>query len=477
MIKTHLLYLRRCIGFAASMKGTGNFMKMINVLNAAKTPAYQMIKDIVCDSRFYTFIGHDENWKEYSEVAVMRFIDSLTPQQWDDEEVRTGLKEDFLNDWFAKHLFPLSESELAVNPPESDAENDEVAENYNHDEFDYLNLYEIMESSGTAKDETDKKAPGIKPGRFPSEELKTYASRVKNELTQGESAPHTAEACFLKSIHRSIFDVAMKIGRTGGTLSFESKGKFQSASRSDISGVTSGDNLNALLPTELALLGDSSTENTFYQKFAQKKLQIFSSQSHSTKTKEGKPGPIYICIDTSGSMTGVPEVIAKTLALAIAIVAQKDKRPICLINYSDDVSFFVLTNLEAQKKQLLRFLSLSYSGGNNENMLFDFVFNQLPREPKYSRFANNFHNADMLVISDFLWTPIVPKIMSLVNKAKDDGMRIFSLSVNETEIKEMEDFDESFPKISPGLTSGSDFFKASNFPYQYSYYLQSILPV
>ncbi len=476
MIRTHLLYLRRCIGFAASMKGTGNFMKMINVIHAANTPVYQMIRDIVCDSRFYTFIGHDETWKEYSEVAVMRFIDSLTPQQWDNEEVRTGLKEDFLNDWFAKHLFPLSESELAVNTPESDAE-DEVAENYNDDEFDYLSLYEIMESSGTAKDETDKKAPGIKPSAFPSEELQAYASRVKNEQKQGESDPHTAEACFLKSIHRSIFDLAMKIGRAGGSISFESKGKFQTARRSDISGITTGDNLNALLPTELALLGNSATENIFYQKFAQKKLQIFSSQSHSTEAKEDKPGPIYICIDTSGSMTGVPEVIAKTLALAISIVAQKDKRPICLINYSDDVSFFVLTNLEAQKNQFLRFLSLSYSGGNNENMLFDFIFNQLPREPKYNPFANNFHNADMLVISDFMWTPIVPKIMSLVNKAKDDGMRIFSLSVNETEIKEMEDIEESFSKISPALTSGLDFFKASNFPYQYSYYLESILQV
>lgn len=452
MIKAHLTYLRRIVGFAASMRGWGNFMPMVNQLHATSAPEYQMIKDIVCDSRFYSVIDDDDFWRQYSINEISRFIDSLTPQEHENEERRTEMKEDFLNDWLARHLFPLSEGEKARIDAEMNQETEQ------EDEDEECPKMDLFLPKANISDETANRSTSFRPNDFQSDELKEYASNaIKRNSKGAESQGHSAEAQFLRRIDSSILDLALKIGRRGGCLSFTSKGKFQSASRSDITGVTEGNNLNALLPSETVLLSSIHTENIFYHRFVQKRLQIFSSASLLTEIKEEKTGPIYICIDTSGSMTGGPEVIAKTLALAIAIVAQKDKRPICLVNYSFDVSFFVLTNLVTQRKQLLHFLSHSYSGGNNENALFDFIFNRLPQEPKYRPFQSKFKNADMLVISDFQWAPLSTEIINLISSAKAEGMRIYALNVNNEELYD----DEDLPN------SGQIFFKNATESYHY----------
>ncbi len=234
---------------------------------------------------------------------------------------------------------------------------------------------------------------------------------------------------FLYHLDPTLVELAEKIGRSGGASQVPS-GKFKHASKSDISGVTVGDDLNSLLPSELALLGVKATENIFYQRYVEKRLQLFSSASQSFEKKDDKSGPIYICVDTSGSMTGEPETAAKTLAYAIAILAQRDKRPICMINYSHQVSFFILTDLQMQRQQFLSFLSYSYDGGNDENKLFNFIFTKLPKIPEYSRMARSFAGADLLLISDYQWGGISEKNQRLIADAREQGMKIYGLGVN-----------------------------------------------
>ncbi|WP_301185757.1 hypothetical protein [uncultured Muribaculum sp.] len=133
-------------------------------------------------------------------------------------------------------------------------------------------------------------------------------------------------------------------------------------------------------------------------------------QPHNRFEKpKSQKGPIYICVDTSGSMEGEPEVIAKTLALAIVIVAQRDCRLVCMINYSHNLSFFILTNLRRQRQKFLSFLSHSYSGGNDENRLFDFIFKKMPDNSRYRQFTNSFTGADILVVSYFEWSYLSDK--------------------------------------------------------------------
>lgn len=408
-------------------------LEIVGKIRAGKTPVYQMIRDIVCDSRFYCVVEDDLFWKNYATTVIRHFIDSLSSEDWENEERRTGKKEDFLNAWLSKHIFPLSVEEKRIiaksmqltagnsgKPAPLGSSGNEV--NQDSDGYD------IQIESGI----TDKSNSPDKMGYSLPTDIANYAESSKGSSPGLEVDSHEAEAEYLQLLNPTIVELAKQIGRSGGT-SHEVTGKFQSASRSDISGITIGNDLNCLLPSELALLGAKSTENLFYQRYVQNRLQLFSSASHSFEVANDKSGPIYICVDTSGSMNGEPEVTAKTLALAVAIVAQRDRRPICMINYSHNLSFFILTDLQRQRQKFLSFLSHSYSGDNDENRLFDFIFKKMPDNPRYRRFASSFEGADILVISDFEWSHIYDKNKKLIVEARMDGMKFYGLGIHTKE--------------------------------------------
>lgn len=320
--------------------------------------------------------------------------------------------------------------------------------------------YDIQIESGI----TDKSNSPDKMGYSLPTDIANYAESSKGSSPGLEDDSHEAEAEYLQLLNPTIVELAKQIGRSGGT-SHEVTGKFQSASRSDISGITIGNDLNCLLPSELALLGAKSTENLFYQRYVQNRLQLFSSASHSFEVANDKSGPIYICVDTSGSMNGEPEVTAKTLALAVAIVAQRDRRPICMINYSHNLSFFILTNLHRQRKKFLAFLSHSYDGGNDEDKLFYFIFKKLPSIPKYKLFADAFKGADILIISDFIWSYISNENMELIQKARSEGMIFYGLGIDVRE-HQLDMLDDP-EKHDDEIRDGYNFLKQCDYRYLY----------
>lgn len=466
MRKQHLTYLRKAIGIAVNVRGGATMLEAISKMRAARLPVYQMIRDIVCDSRFYCVVEDDLFWKNYSVAVISHFIDSLTADDWENEEVRTGKKEDFLNAWLAEHLFPLSIGEkrskaiamgleaVDSGAPTPRGDSDEEEEGASDEGDVYL------ESGITDKSNTTDKIDDALP-----DEIQDYAYSSQGNSPGLNADSHSAEADYLKRLDPAIVDLAKRIGRSGGATR-EISGRFQSASRSDISGVTIGNDLNSLLPSELVMLGSKSTENLFYQRYVQKRLQLFSSASRSFKSAKDKSGPIYLCIDTSGSMRGTPEVTAKTLALAIAIVAQRDKRPLCMINYSHDLSFFILTDLQRQRTKFLSFLSHSYDGGNDENKLFYFLFRKLPSIPKYKAFAGAFTGADMLIISDFIWCSISKKNAAIIEEARNEGMKFYGLGIH-TSQNQLDMLDHP-AQHSDYIPYGYSFLKQCHYRYLYN---------
>lgn len=452
MKTSHINYLKRIIGMAATVRGTASLVDAVSRIKSPDIPVYQMMRDIVCDARFFTVLENELFWKNYSFAVISRFIDSLTPRDWENEELRTIKKEDFLNAWLSRHITPITEAEqrrleaelrmkampaVAVKPqPQPQPLRGDVD----------------MGDGITDKTETHDEIGD----RLPPEIAKFANACGEGKEPGMHSDGHKAEAEFMKRLSPDLQELAELIGRKG--KEYYRAGKFQSASRSDISGITLGNDLNSMLPSELALLATPEAEKVFLQKYVQKRLQIFSSASCSGKEGKQKAGPIYICVDTSGSMYGKPETMAKSLALAIAIIAQREHRPICMINYSDCLSFFILTDLRAQQKQFLAFLSKSYAGGNNENRLFRFIFERLPSTPRYRQFAERFKGADLLVISDFMWSPIRSEVKQLLDTAHSDGMRFYSLGI---------DMPGGL-KEEAGVSSDSDCFESG-----YAYYMGS----
>lgn len=227
---------------------------------------------------------------------------------------------------------------------------------------------------------------------------------------------------FLRSIPKDLLKLAKLIGRSG-SVDFKPSGHFPTAAKSDITGITIGDNLSSLLPSETALLSCPATQPTFYHNYVEKRLQIFASASSGNAPVTHQDGPVIICLDTSGSMRGEKVEIACNLTMAITIIAQRRKRDVLVVKYSDWHFLLKVTKLSRQREDLEKFLS-SYQGrGNAENELFRWLFKDiLPNEKA-------FYTADILCITDFGWTPLNDYTIKLIESFKRKGMIFYGLNV------------------------------------------------
>ena len=226
----------------------------------------------------------------------------------------------------------------------------------------------------------------------------------------------------LKKIPASLRKLARMIGRTGG-FDIEMGKSFTRASKSDISGITIGDDLNSLLPSEIAVLSDRRTQDIFYKNYAEKRLQVFASASSGEKKKDRQDGPVIICLDTSSSMNGEPAKIARMLTIAVSIYAMRRRRRVMVVKYSDSYKIETFTKRRADRDRLMKFLKWTGAGGNSENLMFKNLFETvLPQEPKFDA-------ADILCISDFGWEGLNKDIQELIAKAKSDGMKFYGLVV------------------------------------------------
>ena len=120
-------------------------------------------------------------------------------------------------------------------------------------------------------------------------------------------------------------------------------------SNEEIVGIRLGNVIERALPQEIGLLADESTAVLFDIKFVEGQLMCFEMEGLNEieteiekeqliqVTTEEKLGPIIICVDTSGSMQGSPETIAKAVTLYMATRAISQKRNCILINFSTDI--------------------------------------------------------------------------------------------------------------------------------------------
>lgn len=423
-------YLQRCI----KSRILGNRLEM---KSRCKGQVYQMIDRIVNDYRFFCVLDFRREWIVYATTRIETLIDSAGIDKMTDDSGWLDLSNIFLQRWFDEHFgkdvaFVEEKSSKLVKPQimsnliQKDDDDDDDEEDGKDDGLpfkikNYKYSGDLMATDNTAIDEN-------------SDDTNT------NQPVKGEGEAHDTDEQFLKSIDPSVVDLAMKLGRVGESMMFDSPSRFTHASRSDISGVTVGDNLNAMLPVETALLGDRATENVFFRRFVEKRLQVFASASVSSKNGKIKKGPIIMCVDTSSSMMGEPERMAKMLAQAVAIVAQRTHRTLCVINYSAMLQYFVLTNWARQCNTFLKFLSKSNSGANNENMMFSFLFKSLLKGRKYAHLKDRIAGADLLVISDYKWSFLARNVMELLDEAKAGGMKFYSLEIGDFDRNHQYDF-------------------------------------
>ena len=205
-------------------------------------------------------------------------------------------------------------------------------------------------------------------------------------------------------------------------------------SREEIVGIRFGRDIEHALPSELALLADPETALLFDLKYVESALMCFDMQGmrevaghveieeERSVTEADKQGPMVICIDTSGSMQGTPETVAKAVALFLAARARKEKRACYLINFSDTIDTLDL-GAEAGIGALLGFLQMSFHGGTDAAPALEHALDKMEQD--------TYQNADLLVVSDFIMAGLSQRTLARIEARRLDGNRFHSLVVGE----------------------------------------------
>ena len=459
MKKTHKIFLARAVNVAITHKRNDSIIATLDSIRKSKSPVLILIRDIVADPRFYKVTDNTFLWKRFAIASIDNFIDNIVDSSWKMPETIEKLRIEFLTAWMSKNIFRLSPDELKrelcqltsltkdqINLLAESEYSEKIEQELKESEEEDFGEEVFDCTSGKQPEKNEDFTFGSLSFPASPDDLADDDYQEGQGIGRGfEGMEHYERPIPLNSYDKELQRLAIMIGRNGGEAVVYRPGNFLRAGKSDIAGITVGNDLSAVLPSELALLSSASTENIFYDRYAKKKLQVFASAS-AVKGKEikKKMGPIIISVDTSSSMWGEPERMAKSLSLAICEIAQKKRRPVCLVNYSNSLSFFILNDINRQRNKLMKFLSLSYGGGNDEDKMFRFIFQTLPQSRKYSSFKDSFENADLLVVSDFAWMTPSNESKEMIENARTKGMKFYALGIGDSKIFKNENvFDMS----------------------------------
>lgn len=194
----------------------------------------------------------------------------------------------------------------------------------------------------------------------------------------------------------------------------------------EIDGITSGNNLERVIPSEFVYLAEPAAQNVFYKRYAMKQLSQFLSpgKDRPVKKRSRKPtprlaaGPIIVNIDTSESMSGLSQSIANAMIYRLVEIARKNKRRLFIITFSVKCRSYEVTSNDSWDN-ISAFLSKHYSGGTNGEKMLNESIDTLH--------TSHFEMADVLIISDFAFPEPLKGTRRRMDEERGNGTRFHGL--------------------------------------------------
>ncbi len=204
----------------------------------------------------------------------------------------------------------------------------------------------------------------------------------------------------------------------------------------EIHGVERSGDIARMLPSEALLMGHPKLKYLWHARRAENALVSYRMEGidyindqaveefleeGEKKTPRPERGPIVAVIDTSGSMRGEPEIVAKAVVLEAVRTAHSEGRECLLYAYSGPGDFVSHTlSLDAQGiTALLAFLSFSFGGGTDIAVITK-VAGRL-KEPTWKK-------ADVIIATDGEWHA-PGEVINAVVQAKEAGTRFHGVQI------------------------------------------------
>ena len=201
-------------------------------------------------------------------------------------------------------------------------------------------------------------------------------------------------------------------------------------------GVERSGEIARMLPVEASMLGHPKLRLLWHARRAERALLTYRvegvemervwTERDALEESEGKRprperGPILAVIDTSGSMHGLPEQVAKAIVLEAMRVAHAEKRRCYLYCYSGpgDVIEHELDLVPEGIGRLLVFLSHTFGGGTDIGCMTA-VVKRLEQD--------DWRKADVILVSDGEWAA-PHTVIAGVQRAKECGTRFHGVQI------------------------------------------------
>jgi len=224
--------------------------------------------------------------------------------------------------------------------------------------------------------------------------------------------------------HRDVEHLMKILGRVDGEM--DRRSTSQSHSCSETHSLRFSGDLQRMLPQEMVNLADERLKLLFYARLCERRLLTYQLRGRNFMDGEKKKGgPVVALLDSSGSMSGEPELAAKALLLALARRLIEDRRSLRALMFSMEVHGYDLAG-KGSVSQFQEFLCHSFGGGTD----FDTALRkgiECLEDPAW-------HGADILFITDGLARIRDRGCLHDWNCLKErQGARIFTVIVGGTE--------------------------------------------
>jgi len=283
-------------------------------------------------------------------------------------------------------------------------------------------VQQAMQETLETKEALQSLVGGVQPGSGAAE-LKKVPLRDQIRLAEVLSA------------NQKLKQIAMWAGRFKQIAMKKQRSKHRESI--ERSGVTMGNQVERLLPMELAMYMSPATRLDFLRRFAEGQAMQYEQIG---KEELGK-GPIILCLDQSGSMQGVKDIQDKGFALALMSIARKQKRDFSLILFSTGVAKHEYKKGKISTDEMVK-LAATFLGGGTSFMA--------PLEAALETISNScFKKADIVFVTDGLAGLYDEQFLGRFNNVKwEKEFSLLSIVLGEENTETVQKFSDRVVKAS-----------------------------
>ncbi|CAJ37711.1 VWA domain-containing protein [Methanocella arvoryzae] len=226
------------------------------------------------------------------------------------------------------------------------------------------------------------------------------------------------------------------LGRSSEGLDTGS-GKVLHSGRLEVHSIVTSSDLYYLLPSELIKLQDSILQYLFFARWIEGKLLTYhlTDPGKSDTGDCKRKGPVIALVDTSGSMDGIPGILARAVTLATVRMFLQRGRKIRVVLFSSVGQLDEIDLPEGSTPGFLEFLRSSFGGGTDFNTALKAGLGALK--------ARQYASADIMFVTDGMSRITDEALIEDWRRLKEaSGSQIFTVIVGNDQAGGLEDISD-----------------------------------